>query len=64
MNLNISIYNVFQIECLKRICFLKFIVEDKFKDSINKVIKNNEDFLKTNQLDTYNSIAFYNEKVN
>ncbi len=63
MNLYVSIYNVFQIESLKRICLLKYIVDDNFKDIINKCLKINEDFLKTIQFETYFNIAFFDEKV-
>jgi len=62
-NSNLVIYNVFQIESLKRICLLKHIVDEKYEESINRCLKTNEEILKTNQMEIYSTIAFYKEQV-
>lgn len=63
VNSNPIVYNVFQIESLKRLPLLKYIVQDKFKEVINKILKDNEEILKANQLDCYSVFSNLSEKV-
>jgi hypothetical protein len=63
VNSNPIVYNVFQIESLKRLSLLKYIVQDKFREVINKILKDNEEILKANQLDCYSVISNFSEKV-
>ena len=64
INLNCwSIYNVFQIEGMKRLVFLKYIVSSSLSDMANRALSSVNELLLSDEFLVYYIFANYTDKV-